>query len=161
MASYRWIGLGIVSLALCGCQKTAQTTAPEKAAAAGDRAIKDNGDGTVTDKKTGLMWQEDITKEVYMTWPAAQKYCRGLSLAGRQDWILPKKDQLVSLWNDGGFRSSEDDFTWSSEIDPGMQVFGGSFAWIVNSKDGSLSHAPVSESNENFLNLARCVRPGK
>lgn len=105
------------------------------------------------------MWQRDVTKD-YMTWPGAQKYCRDLSLAGHSDWSLPSKDQLVSLWNDGGFRSREDAFDWSSEIDPGTKVFG-SLAWIVNSKNGSLSHAPASESNENYLNSARCVRLGK
>jgi len=43
----------------------------------------DNGDGTVTDTKTGLMWQkaEAGTKP----WEAALAYCETLGLAGHSD----------------------------------------------------------------------------
>jgi hypothetical protein len=144
-----------------------QTTAQKKAAAAATEIhpaapalIKNNGDGTVTDKKAGLVWEKEKgkagDKPVPTTWRGAAQYCSSLSLAGHSDWILPSKDQLVSLWNDGGFRSRDSSFYWSSETDR----YESNLAWIVSSKDGQLSHAPSSENNTdylNYLNYARCV----
>ncbi len=48
----------------------------------------DNGDGTVTDTKRKLMWQqEDNGAEV--TFAEAQAYCKNLRLGGYADWRLP------------------------------------------------------------------------
>lgn len=56
----------------------------------------DNGDGTVTDNQTGLMWQQqdDGIKRVC---DDAIEYCDRLSLAGYNDWELPYKRFLLSL----------------------------------------------------------------
>ena len=56
----------------------------------------ENGDGTVTDQYTGLMWQQD-TAEEQMTWEEALGYCENLSLAGYDDWRLPNRNELQSL----------------------------------------------------------------
>jgi hypothetical protein len=58
-------------------------------------AFKDNGDGTVTDKSTGLIWQKDST--CGMTWDQALAYCDSLSLGGYTDWRLPNIKELRSL----------------------------------------------------------------
>jgi hypothetical protein len=44
-----------------------------------DRCV-DNGDGTITDNGTGLMWQEATAGK--MNWDAAMSYASGLSLGG-------------------------------------------------------------------------------
>ena len=54
-----------------------------------------NGDGTVTDTSTGLMWQQQTAGA--MTWEAAISYCEGLSLGGYDDWRLPNRNELQSL----------------------------------------------------------------
>ena len=52
----------------------------------------DNGDGTVTDTRRRLMWQQDDNgKEV--TFAEAQRYCRDLRLSGHADWRLPKPEE--------------------------------------------------------------------
>ena len=52
----------------------------------------DNGDGTVTDTKRGVMWQKgDNGKEV--TFEDAQRYCRTLQLGGYDGWRLPRADE--------------------------------------------------------------------
>jgi len=58
--------------------------------------LMDNGDGTITDKRTGLMWQgaEDGTKHNYSD---ALAYCRSLELAGHNGWRLPRKEELAAL----------------------------------------------------------------
>ena len=55
-----------------------------------------NGDGTVTDNCTGLMWQKDTAPGTY-TWQSALNYCENLKLAGHTDWRLPNLRELQSL----------------------------------------------------------------
>lgn len=59
----------------------------------------DNGDGTVTDRETGLIWQKDPAPE-RITWPEAQRYIEELneaSFAGHSDWRLPRNQELATL----------------------------------------------------------------
>ncbi len=56
---------------------------------------QDNGDGTVTDRVTGLMWQQDPGAK--MTWFDAMDGADGFSLAGYDDWRLPSIKELYSL----------------------------------------------------------------
>jgi len=58
-------------------------------------ALVVNGDGTVTDTSTGLMWQQQTVGP--MTWEAAISYCEGLSLGGQDDWRLPNTNELQSV----------------------------------------------------------------
>lgn len=61
-----------------------------------DARYLDNGDGTVSDTQTGLMWQKTAASDK-MNWNDALRYCQGLSLAGHSDWRLPDIDTLMSL----------------------------------------------------------------
>ena len=56
----------------------------------------DNNDETITDQRTGLMWQqaEDSTERKY---EEALIYCQSLELAGHQDWRLPYSGELERL----------------------------------------------------------------
>ena len=56
----------------------------------------DNGDQTVTDDVTGLMWQKTVPTASY-TVAQASSYCSALTLAGYDDWRLPTRIQLASL----------------------------------------------------------------
>lgn len=59
--------------------------------------LVDNGDGTVTDTGTGLMWQQ-ITDSMAYDWEGALDYAENtLSLAGYTDWRLPNLNELRSL----------------------------------------------------------------
>lgn len=55
----------------------------------------DNGDGTVTDNVTRLMWQQDPGDK--MTWSEAVSLLEGFELAGYTDWRLPTIKELYSL----------------------------------------------------------------
>lgn len=78
------------------------------------RHYRDNGDGTVTDLNTGLMWQQGDDQNgtgwnsPYYTWQQAGDYCSGLSLGGHTDWRLPTVKELTSLLNLGGVDPSID-----------------------------------------------------
>jgi hypothetical protein len=64
--------------------------------------LVDNGDNTVTDTATGLMWQQlEVVDELNavspMTWEEALSYCETLELAGYDDWRLPNINELQSI----------------------------------------------------------------
>lgn len=71
-------------------------------------AYKDNGDGTVTDLVTGLMWSKsvDLQKSVLSE---AQAAASRLSLAGYHDWRVPDIKELYSLIDFRGYTGSADD----------------------------------------------------
>jgi hypothetical protein len=56
---------------------------------------QDNGDGTVTDLVTGLMWQQDPGEK--MTYDQAVAGASSFTLAGYTDWRLPSIKELYSL----------------------------------------------------------------
>lgn len=56
----------------------------------------DNGNGTITDSVTGLMWQQQ-DDSVRRTWDDATTYCSGLALGDHSDWRLPTKDEALSI----------------------------------------------------------------
>lgn len=62
----------------------------------------DNGDGTVTDSRTGLMWPKDGTGLGYASgetkgWDDAIDWANVLELAGYADWRLPNINELKSF----------------------------------------------------------------
>jgi hypothetical protein len=61
-----------------------------------DFSYTDNGDGTVTDNNTGLIWQV-VPSDEHMSIEEATQYCEDLELGGRTDWRLPTAEELFSL----------------------------------------------------------------
>jgi hypothetical protein len=69
----------------------------------------DNGDGTITDNCTGLMWQkESAPNPGSWTWQNALKYCDNLKLAGYEDWRLPNIRELLSMVDYGRLNPCND-----------------------------------------------------
>lgn len=62
----------------------------------GQNHFVDNGDGTVSDLATGLMWQK-ADDGVARNWPGALSYAEDLVLAGYSDWHLPDVKELQSI----------------------------------------------------------------
>lgn len=62
----------------------------------GKNDFHDNGDGTVTDRATGLMWQQGDSGDTH-DWQGALAYAEGLTLAGHDDWRLPNAKELQSV----------------------------------------------------------------
>lgn len=56
----------------------------------------DNGDGTITDSATGLMWQQ-ADDGASRDWENALTYAGNLTLAGNSDWRLPNAKELHSI----------------------------------------------------------------
>ncbi len=59
-------------------------------------SFTDNGDGTISDANTGLMWFS-VPEAVKMTYSEALDYVENLEYAGYSDWRLPTPKELFSL----------------------------------------------------------------
>jgi len=62
----------------------------------GMNALVDNGDGTITDTATGLMWMQDDSG-VGMIWEDALAHAESATHAGYDDWRLPNPKELQSI----------------------------------------------------------------
>ena len=61
---------------------------------------RDNNDGTITDLRTGLLWQKDSTNKT-CDYACANTYCSNLKLETSSNWKLPSEAQLKSITDDG------------------------------------------------------------
>ena len=89
----------------------------EKGVAWPDPRFTDNGNGTICDNLTGLMW-EQAPSGTALTWANALAYANGLSLGGHSDWRLPNVNELESLINAG----QADPGAWLNSQGLGVQV---------------------------------------
>ncbi|HXK52070.1 MAG TPA: DUF1566 domain-containing protein [Caldisericia bacterium] len=68
-------------------------------------SYKDNGDGTITDLVTGLMWQKTMDEK--KTLEDAEQYAKKSTLAGYNDWRIPTIKELFSLIDYNGRSGGE------------------------------------------------------
>ncbi|MCP5106827.1 MAG: DUF1566 domain-containing protein [bacterium] len=88
----------------------------------GENNFVDNGDGTVTDSASGLMWlQYDSghlgagnNRDGKLNWEQAQDWAENLSYAGYSDWRLPNAKELQGIVD----YTRSPDTTASPAIDP-------------------------------------------
>jgi len=94
------------------------------------RSYTDNGDGTITDNRTGLMWEklaDDGSIHNWTntyTWDAAFGKVAALnsaSFAGHTDWRLPNVNELQSLVNYGSYNPAVD-AVFNAACAPGCSV---------------------------------------
>ncbi len=122
------------------------------------QVFNDNGDGSVTDLASGLIWQQQNDGVKY-TQVAAISYCQNLVLAGGSNWRLPEAKELASLLDyreqdpviDEQLFSVPSGFAdfWSASSNVGIM----NNAWGVGFRSGDVF--PVGVTIANF---ARCVR---
>lgn len=100
----------------------------------------DNGDGTVTDTQTGLMWEQG--EGPVFPWQPAIDRCRDLRLGEYDDWRLPTVQELVGIVNYGRIDPAcapsflaASDLYWSSTTYRGSQ----DDAWYVGFDDGDVN----------------------
>ncbi|MEI6656824.1 MAG: DUF1566 domain-containing protein, partial [Verrucomicrobiota bacterium] len=109
---------------------------------------KNNGDGTITDRITGLMWQQVDGGE--MTWEQAVTYAASLSLGGHRDWRIAFATELYSIMDLGTinpainttyFTASAADYWWSADV----AVDDATKVWVTNAGGGIGPH-PKTET---------------
>lgn len=134
----------------------------------------DNGDGTVTDSKTGLMWQKqdsyhDLKKAV--SWYDALDYSErknGEKYAGHSDWRLPTLTELHEIWDPARALETRD----KEKIGlPAVFAGGGSYyLWTGDERGLDMAWYFGLGQKEDYFNLkeasdlgqgVRLVRKGK
>ncbi len=145
-------------------------------------AYEDNGDGTVTDVNTGLMWQQDPGDKT--TYSEAAAGADSFSLAGYDDWRLPTIKELYSLilfsgvdippnledtsdltpfidtdffvfeYGDTSAGQRLIDSQWTTSTVYESTVFGGQECFFgVNFADGRIKCYPTSGPNAGFFTI--------
>ena len=132
-------------------------------AAAAQSTYTTNGDGTVTDASTGLMWQQSDGGE--KKWEDSAGYCKSLNLANQKDWRLPRANELFQILKHDALNPALDttvftrtaaQYWWASE----ERADNPAMAWAVNAGGGAGAH-PKSETvsaGGDRLYHVRCVR---
>ena len=122
----------------------------------------DNGNGSVSDIATGLMWQkrDDNVARLYA---GAIANCDGLTLAGESDWRLPNIKELTSLVDyrvddpaiDGSlFPGTNSARYWSvTSVESSSNE-----AWIVQFFTGRAEYISKVFAGETVNVYVRCVR---
>lgn len=120
-------------------------------------AFIDNGNGTVTDLDTGLMWSQ-LELPAPIDWTNALNHAENLDLAGFQDWRLPNIKELKSLNDETLARPSID-----TRYFPGAKA--GRY-WSSTSQNNRPTNAwfnefitgITSQSPKSTVNWVRAVR---
>ena len=111
-------------------------------------SYKDNGDGTITDNVTGLMWQKSDGGE--MIFGNAATYCQSLTLGGYKDWRMPASHELFGLNSYDYvnpalittiFTKTLAEYWWTSDL----RADDANSVWVVNAGGGVGAH-PKSET---------------
>ena len=76
----------------------------------------DNGDGTITDNSSGLMWSQDDSGK--LDWEAALAYCEASELAGYTDWRMPNVKELQGIVDYSYSPSAQNSENIGPAIDP-------------------------------------------
>jgi hypothetical protein len=117
----------------------------------------DNGDGTVTDTVTGLMWQKAVAAGTF-TQAQAVAFCPTLALATHNDWRLPTIIELTSLVDLGQSNPSIDVTSfpatpaaafWSASPVAAAPTYG----WSVSFNLGGTNSSATTTAGD-----VRCVR---
>ena len=126
---------------------------------AADRFVN-NGDGTVTDTKTGLMWSAK-DNGTHISWTKARSYCQSYSGGDHTDWRMPTLAELKTLYdpviqNDRGYHitplvSTTAESCWASETrDNEAARFNFTYGqeyWLRQSHTGAGRALPVRSGN--------------
>ena len=117
----------------------------------------DNGDGTITDNSTELVWQKTPNTQT-QNWENALVYAENLALSNLSDWRLPNIKELQSLNDESRTNPSVNPLFfpsigvnnyWSSTSLPNQTTN----AWYLNTQFGISNY-----SSKTTANYVLCVR---
>lgn len=134
--------------------------------------FQNNGNGTISDNITGLMWQQSSSAS-QLLYNDAESYCQDQTLAGHDDWRLPDISELISILsfddynpatNTAYFDTSLTSVYWSSTPTRSVGISGIHYVEGVNSPTdrfyGSIGKNAITnkESQVSSYNGVKCVR---
>jgi hypothetical protein len=115
-------------------------------------SFTDNGNETVTDNNTGLMWQQ-IPSDDQMTYEEAVEYCENLVLGGYDDWRLPTSKEMFNLsdFSEGWPYLDQTYFSFPSASESGPNVGGGPQGGSPQGDDTSMPEGADKEAGAALL----------
>ena len=122
----------------------AKKTAPAKKALPETKPFVDNGDGTITDPNTGLIWKKAdawLDTRKFYTWQAHREYVDKINkekFAGHDNWRIPNKSEAVTLVDKTGTKQCEDKNGTMFPIDPIFDSGCVSNTWISECSDDQI-----------------------
>ena len=146
-----------------GCPAAGEDFYGQDAQYAGNApSYTDNGDGTVTDNVSGLMWQQrpdrdgdgDIDATDKVTYDEAVAGASTLSLGGYDDWRLPTIKELYSLIDFSGIDPSGFEGTDTSGLTPFIDTSYFDFAYGDTNAGERIIDAQYASSNLYVANTA-------
>ena len=128
-----------------------QKTTPEKTWSQ-DKRFVDNGNGTITDTKTSLMWMKQESYQRtghWITWPNAFDYVKKINedgFANYYDWQMPTLADLKTLYEPHKTNSQQVGREMKIHIDP---IFAkeGSGAWWALEANGHFNAFGIEFNN--------------
>jgi hypothetical protein len=135
-----------------------------------DKRFFDNGDGTVTDRQTGLMWKQtdafqDLQK--WTNWFDALAYVKDLNVkkfAGYDDWRMPMLKEAQAIYTADRFIRDMDRF--EIYIDSAFSPGGGYTTWTNSTRPNGCAaifyyrygHENVNHKEDISRDTVRAVR---
>ncbi len=118
-----------------------------------------NGDGTITDSGTGLMWQRSDNNRKY-EWEDACNYCDDLILGGYGDWKMPDIYQLRTLIDDAFSPEINTDYFSNCKSYPFYWSGSTVTHYPENAWYAGFDHGVVNHNFKTSGYYVRCVRTG-
>lgn len=132
----------------------------------------DNGDGTVTDQKSRLMWMQNDSYNVFkrfLVYSGAKKFLAKMNeeaFAGFTDWRIPSREEAQSLYYKEKEKSIQDKYEMSLYIDPVFTPGCGYDTWTSNTRgkitayvysfaSGTGGHKEVDDTLDTSVRLVR------
>jgi hypothetical protein len=137
-----------------------------------DQRFIDNGDGTISDTKTDLMWKKndsynDLLK--FLNYGQGKKYMKKTnedSFGGHSDWRIPAKNEAQTLFYYDLSKSMQDKYNMTLYIDPVFPAGCGYNTWTTETRgkitayifsfaEGTGQHNEVDITVSTSLRLVR------
>ena len=125
------------------------------------KPFTDNSDGTITDLKTSLEWQQQDDNSS-KPWLTALSYCEGLEIGSKTDWRLPNVKELSSIVDysksptidETEFPDTESTYYWTSTTVVSI------FAYFIEFSGGTIFYQYKDIAGQGGEYFVRCVRGG-
>jgi hypothetical protein len=141
-----------------------------------DKRFVDNGDGTITDTKTHLMWMKQDSYQQsghWLNWAGAFDYVKKANengFANHYDWQMPMTEDLKTLFEPGKTNSKQLGREMVIHIDPIFAKEGSGICWSLEANghfnafgiefnNGNKFSAPKKSIARKVVRPMRVVKP--
>ena len=141
-----------------------------------DKRFVDNGDGTITDTKTNLMWMKKESHQLtghWLDWAAASSYVKKTNedgFANHYDWQMPTLEDLETLFEPDKINSKQLGREMAIHIDPIFEKEGSGVWWALEANghfnafgiefnNGNKFSAPKKSIARKVVRPMRVVKP--